>query len=245
MKLKILFVAFATYFLISCTSSKIVTTEKFNEILSKPESEWTYKDCENIISKYMSYNKNGYEEKYTNVNYGGTTVFIKAVPLNENVIRAKIRKESIIRRYSDEDYKLRLKNELEFYTNKTLNINDGRILLKSGIDRFQFDKLSFEIIFENISQPREPIEIEFASEAFFLENSEGEFSRVIEMSGYYVEDYFVVIDKLKAVITFSIYNDNGKPIFYGDNITKGYKLVFNGFQAEPIIVSWGEPILTN
>lgn len=240
MKLKISFLFLAIIFFASCSSSKIVTTAKFEKIISKPVEQWTYEDCNNIVLKYSSFNQKGYDNKYVNVTDNGAKVFIRAVPLNENVIQAKIKKEAIIRRYKEEDYKNRLKEELEIYTNKTLNMEDGSMILKEGIERFQYDKMSFEVVFENISEPREPIEIEFASEGFFLENANGDFSRVVEMSGYYVEDYFVLIDKLKAVITFSIYDDNGKSIFYGDNIKKGYRLVFNGFQPEPVVVEWGD-----
>lgn len=238
MKLKISFLILSAFVFISCTSSNVITPAKFNKITAKSVSEWTYQDCEDVITKYTSYNKKGYADKYINVNSNGEKVYITAYPLNENVIQAKVRREAIVRRYSEENYKNRLKEELEYYTNKTVNMNDGGIILKEGPERFQNDKLSFEVVFENISEPREPIEIEYASDGFFLENANGDFTRAVDMSGYYVEDYFVLIDKLKAVITFSVYDDKGKNIFYGDNINKGYRLVFNGFQPEPVLVEW-------
>ena len=236
MKLKISFLFLSVFLFSACTASKVVTPEKYKNIISKPVNEWSYEDCDAMISKFTSFDQKGYEEKYVNVNYDGGKVFIKAVPLNETVIQAKIRKEAIIRRYSDDEYRNRLKDELEFYTNKTLNLQSGEVILNSGKG---MTETSFEVVFENISQPREPIELEYASEGFFLENVNGDFARVVDMSGYYVEDYFVLIDKLKAVITFSIFDDNDKSIFNGSNLTEGYRLVFNGFQPEPIVVEWG------
>lgn len=238
MKLKISFMILSVFVFISCTSSKVVTPAKFNKITSKSVSEWTYQECEDVITKFTAYNKKGYANKYINVGSNGEKVFINAVPLNENVIQARVRKEAIIRRYTEVDYKNRLKEELEFYTNKTINMIDGSIILKEGPERFKNDKLSFEVVFENITEPREPIEIEYASDGFFLENASGDFTRAVDMSGYYVEDYFVLIDKLKAVINFSVYDDKGKNIFYGDNVNKGYRLVFNGFQPEAVVVEW-------
>ena len=240
MKFKNYIIPLPLILFLSCTSLKVITPEKFTKIVSKPVELWSYEDCDNIILKYTSFNKKGYENKFVNVTNNGERVYIMATPLNEYVILAKIKKESIIRRYSENDYKKRLKEELEFYTNKTLNLSDGSIILKGGLEKFYQDKISFDITFENISEPREPIEIEYASEGFFLENSTGDFARVVDVSGYYVDDYFVLIDKLKMVVTFSIYDDNGKSLFNDTNSGKGHKLVFNGIQPEPILVEWGE-----
>jgi len=73
---------------------------------------------------------------------------------------------------------------------------------------------------------------------FFLENLKGEFSRVTEVTGLFVEDYFQLDGYLEAVITYSLFSSSGKRIFNSNTLNESYKLIFNGLQKEPIIIRW-------
>ncbi len=73
--------------------------------------------------------------------------------------------------------------------------------------------IAFKIYFENISDPYQPIFLEDGYSYFFLENAKGEFSRVTEVTGLFVEDYFQLDGYLDAIITFSPFSAGGKRLF--------------------------------
>jgi hypothetical protein len=66
----------------------------------------------------------------------------------------------------------------------------------------------------------------------------GEFSRVTEVAGLFVEDYLQLDGYLDVVITFSPFSSIGKRLFNSNTLNESYKLVFNGLQEDPIIVQW-------
>jgi hypothetical protein len=97
---------------------------------------------------------------------------------------------------------------------------------------------TFKIYFENISEPYEPIFLLDGYSYFFLENLNGEFSRVSEVSGLYVEDYFQLDGYLNANITFSPFSTSSNRLFKSKVLDESYRLIFNGLQRTPIVLQW-------
>ena len=97
---------------------------------------------------------------------------------------------------------------------------------------------SFQITFQNVSNPYRTIDLEDGYSYFFLENDKGEFTRVTEISGDFADNHLVLADYLKVYVTFSRLTDEGKQLFPDESMRTGYKLIFNGLQKEPIILEY-------
>ena len=92
--------------------------------------------------------------------------------------------------------------------------------------------------FINATDPYRPVDVEDGYEYFFLENSSGDFSRVVEISGNYADNHFFLSDYLSVIVTFSRTSDEGKVLFPDENYESGYKLIFNALESDPIIIDW-------
>ena len=238
--LKQLFIVGGVVFLLQCSAVTIGPKDTSTDILSKKVETWTLEECNSVVKSYTLFNKKGYQEKVAVRSYKVVDVYIRATPYNKNVICAMTRKEAIQRRLPIAEFRKRLKKELESYTNYTLNPDTGDILSRQEIGGKLLNEYSFMVYFENISMPHRNVEVYRADEGFFLENEAGEFSRVIEISGYYVDDFFILDSPLNTIITFSSLTDDGKNLFPEKTELQNHRLVFNGLQTKPIVIEWKE-----
>jgi len=229
-KKEVFFVITLFLMLLGCSQTKQLSKNELNNILNKSTSSWTIEECNKIINLATISNAAGFNS--------GThfdDVFIRAQRLDYISIPALARKESILKRLSREDYLTRLLFYLEDYTNHTFDSSKREIVMKDIVDD-SLKGISFEITFQNVSNPYRAIDVEEGYDYFFLEDNEGEYCRVSEISGDYADDHFILSDYMNVVVTFSSKTDNGKLLFPNDTFTKKYKLIFNGLQKNPIIL---------
>ena len=225
------FLSFLAVFLFvsSCSTVNNVYKRNIVKILPKEAITWDLAECNKILNFYTSHNS---------VNGIGTvnqTVSIDALLLNKTSIKAIARKEVIEKRLDPNDYYSILNEYLMEFTSFSYNFSTGEIIESDS----NFTKgYTFKIFFENISDPYQPIFLEDGYSYFFLENMDGEFSRVTQVTGLYVEDYFQLDGYLDAIITFSPFSTIGKRLFEEKNLNESYKLVFNGLLEEPISIKW-------
>jgi hypothetical protein len=155
--------------------------------------------------------------------------------LNKATIKAMSRKEVIEKRLKPEEYYKILNSYLTDFTSLKYDKNRKEIIEASP----DFNKgYCFKVYFENISDPYRPIFLEDGYSYFFLENQIGEFSRVTEVTGLFVEDYFQLDGYLDAIITFSPFSNTGKQMFNSKDLNQSYRLVFNGLQNDSIVIQW-------
>lgn len=231
MKVLHLSLVFFLFAVNSCTNPKIVNTSQLN-FLNKDAYQWSLEECQKIIDFYTVDNTGGELFK------SGLTdqkVYIRSMPLNTATIKAISRKEVIEKRLKADDYYSILNNYLKIYMDYKYDSEAKRI---AAIDETFSKGYVFKIFFENISDPYEPIFLDEGYSYFFLENPQGEFSRVTEVTGLYVEDYFQLDGYLNTIITFSPFSSSGKKMFSSSDLNQSYKLVFNGLQKTPIIIEW-------
>jgi hypothetical protein len=218
-------------FFIGCVSTKIVNIKQIKH-LNNDASQWNLNQCNQVINYFTVDNTGGDLFKAGLV---GQKVFIRALLLNQLSIEAIARKEVIEKRLDTKDYYNILDQYLNIYLNQRYDKSSDKII---DLDTNFSKGYSFRVYFENISDPFEPILLEEGYSYFFLENLEGEFSRVTEVSGLFVEDYFQLDGYLNAIITFSHFSVNGKRLFESKNLNESYRLVFNGLQQDPVILQW-------
>lgn len=115
----------------ACVPAKRLSLKKEPDSLSKTPQNWTYQECEAVLKKYVAYNKKWYSQKYSPYSQSTVDVFIEVTPLNKPVISALMRRDAINKRLSAAEYRERLKDELEVYTNWTLN-EKGEIIAKTA-----------------------------------------------------------------------------------------------------------------
>lgn len=214
-----------------CSTTKILNSKQIN-FLSKDAAGWTLEQCHTLIDFYSIDNSGGdiYQAKLMNQN-----VYVRALLLNVNSIMALSRKEVIEKRLDTNEYYNILNTYLSEFLNMNYDISKGKIIDTSeGFNR----GYTFKIYFENISDPYEPIFLPDGYSYFFLENLDGVYSRVSEVSGLYVEDYFQLDGYLNAIITFSPFSDAGRRLFKNKVLNESYRLVLNGLQRNPIILKW-------
>ena len=235
------FLLFLTFLIstFSCSSSSHISKTDVNLILAKNSIEWTLEECKTIINFNTVSNYDQYFSKSLAIESKSASVFVTAIPLTENVIKAHARKETIQKRLSQEDYLSVLREYYDRYTNyEYLNNTDKKFLKTLSSDSVK--GLSFNVIFENQTSPYRPIEIKDGYEYFFLENLSGQFARVIEISGRYAETDFYLTDFLNVVITFNVKTDEGILLFDPTKEIENYKLILNGIDEKPIILNWQE-----
>lgn len=229
---KILISFFLILIISSCATLKYVNKDSISKILIKNAESWTLEECNKVLNFYTISN---ISNLLLNVGPINQKVVIKAMLLNTISIQAIAKKEMIEKRLGEKAYFQILKSYLDDFTNFTFDEKLNKIVESDS----NFTKgYSFKIYFENISDPFEPIFLEDGYSYFFLENMNGDFSRVINVKGLFVEDYFQLDGYLNAIITFSPFSENDKRIFESKDLNEDYKLVFNGLQIEPIIIYW-------
>lgn len=230
---KLISIIFTFIFIFSsCSSTTYVYRSKIVKILPKNASNWNLEECNKIIKFYTADNSTNQIIRSSPVNQ---KVYIKALLLNKTSLKAIARKEVIEKRLDPNDYYSIIEKYLKEFTSLTYNSSRNEIIEADP----NFTKgYSFKIYFENISDPYDPILMEDGYSYFFLENMIEEFSRVTEVAGLFVEDYFQLDGYLNAVLTFSPFSTNGKRLFEEKNLNESYKLVFNGLQNEPIVIQW-------
>jgi hypothetical protein len=229
---KHLIILFPIIFLIGCTPAKFVTKKIILPITLKSPNLWTLEDCNKIIDYYTVSN---FASNLFNNSPMRQDVFIRAMPFNNNTVTALAKKEIIEKRLPEADFVPILKNYLEVYTNFTYNSALNKIVEQ---DSNYSRGYSFKIFLENTTDPFEPIFLEDGYSYFFLENMIESFSRVIEVTGLYAEDYIQLDGYLNVIITFSPFSADGRRLFNNKDLNESYRLVFNGLQKEPISIQW-------
>lgn len=230
MKKKLLLILFITFGFYNCASINLAYKKVINKIVEKDAAIWTLDECEKIIKFYQNDN---ITNKIFNSGPGKLKIFIKAMPLNITTVKAMSRKEVINKRLKEAEFYDIFDNYLRQFTSFMYDANSNRIIEADS----NFSKgYTFKFFFENISDPYEPIFLEDGYSYFFLENTAGEFSRVTEVTGLFVEDYFQLDGYLDAVVTFSPFSASGKRLFIEKDLNESYNLVFNGIQTESIYI---------
>ena len=229
---KHLIILFPIIFLIGCTPAKFVTKKIILPITLKSPNLWTLEDCNKIIDYYTVSN---FESNLFNNSPMRQDVFIRAMPFNNNAVAALAKKEIIEKRLPETDFVPILKNYLEAYTNFTYDSALKQIVEQ---DSNYSRGYSFKIFLENTTDPFEPIFLEDGYSYFFLENMNESFSRVIEVTGLYAEDYIQLDGYLNIIITFSPFSADGRRLFNNKDLNESYRLVFNGLQKDPVVIQW-------
>jgi hypothetical protein len=232
MKTLKLFLLLFALIITSCTPTKFVNKQRIISILPRDASKWTLEECNKIIDFYSVTNSGSQLFNTAPLNL---KVFIRALPLNKTVIKAIARKEVIEKRLNEDEYFPLLEDLLKEYTSLTYDPKRKSIVES---DSNYTKGYSFKLYFENKSDPFEPIFLEDGYSYFFLENMDGNFSRVIEVMGLYAEDYIQLDGYLNVIVTFSPFAADGKRLFDSKDLNEGYRLVFNGLQSEPIVIEW-------
>ena len=230
--MKKLLLAILSFTLISCSSTTYVNKKSISNIFSKEAKNWELSECNKILNFYTADNLSNRIFQYAPINQ---KVFVKALLLNETTVKAMSRKEVIEKRLKPEEYYDILANYLSQFTSLKYDKTRNEIIEADP----NFTKgYCFKIYFENISDPYKPVFLEDGYSYFFLENQSGEFSRVTEVSGLFVEDYFQLDGYLDAIITFSPFSAAGKRLFETKDLNESYRLVFNGLQDDSIVIQW-------
>ncbi|MCB0747053.1 MAG: hypothetical protein KDC90_06255 [Ignavibacteriae bacterium] len=232
MKILIFFLLTLISLLTSCITPTYVNKKEIIKILPKDAVTWNLEECNEILDFYTTDNspKNLFQKAPIN-----QKVYIKVLLINKLTVKAMSRKEVIEKRLDEKDYYIILNNYLNDFT--SLKYDESRNEIVEADPNFT-NGYSFKIYFENISDPFTPIFLEDGYSYFFLENMKGDFSRVTNVTGLFVEDYFQLDGYLTAILNFSPFAENGKRIFEAKDLNESYKLVFNGLQLDPIVIQW-------
>jgi hypothetical protein len=213
-----------------CGQTAPITSVRLNDILSKPFTSWTTEECDNIIKLSTLSNSTG-----MNADEFYDDVYIKATKIDVISIPALVRKEAILQRMSKRDFINRLKFYLEEFTNYTYDTSLA-IITDKALTGNPLKGWAFQITFENVSNPYRMIDLEEGYAYFFLENNEGAFARVVEVSGDFADNHFYLGDYLRVFVIFSRTMDDGTLLFPNEKYIKDYKLIFNGLQDTPIVL---------
>ena len=220
-------------FIFSCTSVKQVSRANLDKLTPNPYYEWSLEDCNVIITFHTLSNK--VSPLVSEIS--SDDVIVTALPMNDLVLRAISRREAILKRLPDDECKQLLKYYFELYTNHEYIPETDQVIEKS-LPEDSLKGLSFQLSFRNNTDPYHPVILDSGYEYFFLENSSGEFARVVEISGIYAETDFYLADYLELIITFNSKSEQNKLLFQNILSLNNYKLVFNGLEEDPIILKW-------
>jgi len=231
-KIYFIFLILSIYFFHSCTSVNYVNKKKLVKIFSKDAVNWNIDECNKMLDFYAADN---ITHQFLNSSPINQNVLIKILLLNKATIKAMSRKEVIERRLKSEEYYSILDSYLTAFTSLKYDKTRNEIIES---DPNYTKGYCFKVYIENISDPFQPIFLEDGYSYFFLENKEGDYSRVTEVSGLYAEDFIQLDGYLNVVITFSPFAVGGKRLFSSKNLNESYKLVFNGLQETSIEIEW-------
>jgi len=239
---KLKFVCFAffilsSFLLISCGTPTNLSFKLLSKVGSPSVLDWTIEDCENVIKSYTRTNYldsegdiNTYADLYNDV-------FISAIPLLPKVIKAIAKKEAILKRLNTDEFFGILDDYLYIYTDYKYDRQFDRLVYTNPNPDSAIG-LSFQLKFENRTNPYHPIEVNSGYEYFFLENDTLNFARVVEVGGRYSETDIYLADFLNVTVRFNSKNNRGIPLFKNSSFDDGFKIVFNALQNEPIILNW-------
>ncbi len=232
------FTAFQVIFLLSCQPRSILNKTELTQI-TEPKSvlNWSLENCNTVISYYTRANFFVTANNQKKPSNSEDNVFVTAVPLLPNVIKAKARKEAMLKRLSADQFFDLLENYFYLYTDYKYE-RKGDSLIYTNPNPDSAIGLTFHLQFENVTDPYRPIELKDAYEYVFLENTKDEFARVVEIDGRFAETDLYLADFLNVIITFDSKSDDRKMIFDKGLPTEGFRLLFNALQDKPIILEW-------
>ncbi|RME01269.1 MAG: hypothetical protein D6814_01825 [Calditrichaeota bacterium] len=226
---------------IACAStSQNINKKAFRQALSKPVEAWTLEECEAVIHRYTVTSQRWGPAVASEFGQGGKSIYIRAMPFTREVVKAIVRKEAIQRRFSLQQFYQRLKEDLESFTNFTVDPQSHKIIKKSPDAQNYLNEYTFQVYFSNISDPYRTIYVYRAEEGFFLQRDDGKFTRVIDFSGTDSDPYFTLYNDIYTMVTFSAFTDNGERLEFNEKTIPHFKLVFTSFQKEPIELKWAE-----
>lgn len=220
----------------TCTAKRSIRKKDVTHVLSKPVETWSFEECKEIIDRYSVANLKVDFEYRSDHSAIGRDIFIKATPFTREVIKAIVRKESIQRRFSVQEFRKRLKTELEDFTNYSLDEKSGKVINKLQDAENLLNEYTFNIYFLNMSDPYRTIQVYMAQEGFFLERDDGKFTRVMDMAG--TDAMFTLDIDLYTMVTFSAFTDDGERIEFDENNMHQFKLIFTSFYKRPIKLEW-------
>lgn len=230
--IKYLSTSIIIFVLFSCSPAKYVNKNNILPITLKSPNLWTLDECNKIIDYYTI--SNFASNLFSNAPIS-QDVFIRAMPFNKITVAALTKKEVIEKRLPEEEFFPIINNYLEAYTNYKYDFASDKIVEQDS----NYSKgYSFKVFLENTTNPFEPIFLEDGYSYFFLENMDGSFSRVAEVTGLYAEDYIELDGYLNIIITYSPFSADGKRLFANKDLNESYRLVFNGLQKESIAIQW-------
>ena len=220
-----------------CSSTKQIPIQDLLKITVKSFNDWSIDDCNNIINAQTVSNTDKYLSGSLAYELSGYDVFVSAMPLNDMTIKAMAKKEALLKRLPEFDFKLLLQDYFHNYTNFDYDFETNK-LIKKDILEDSLKGLTFQIVFRNNTDPYRPIILENGYEYFFLENQAGEYARVVEISGKFAETDFYLTDYLIVNVTFNSKSELNNLLFKDILSVKEFKLVFNGIDEDPVILEW-------
>ena len=234
---KIIFVLLQLVIL-ACAAPENISKKELTDLLSKPAEIWNFEECLAIINRYSTANLRLDFEITRSTSSFGKNIFIRATPFTKEVLQALVKKEAIQRRFTIRQFRERLKQQIEYFTNYSVDEGTGKIIEKPPDAENRVNEYTFEIYFLNITDPYRTIRAYLAEEGFFLEREDGKFTRVIGMTGTDDEAYFVLFSDLFAMVTFSAFTDDGERLVFNEDTMNQFRLVFTSLQNEPIVLDW-------
>ncbi|MBI3364758.1 MAG: hypothetical protein HY033_07615 [Ignavibacteriae bacterium] len=120
--------------------------DQYADVLEKPPSEWSSRDCLTILTSVMVHN----------LNDQGANVQIIATPYYPSVIKAINRREQDFKHESEDQYQLSMDTLLKASTGLYMDWQKGSLVDAKGNylrDRTQIDSLMFMITLRNKSWP--------------------------------------------------------------------------------------------
>lgn len=222
---------------ISCARIEKISKTDFEGLLDKTPLQWSLSECNRLINLYTFSNYDNFGNESIGFKIVSTGIKISAVYLNKISLAAISRKEAILQRLTDKDFRLLLKDNLEEYTTYTLDENN-RIVKNPLMHKDSSNGISFNLYFKNLTEPYRAIELENGYSYFFLENPEGRFGRVVSITGTYADYNIVINDFLRVTVTFSEYDDDGKKLYDDTEKIDSLALIFNALEDKPIKLIW-------
>lgn len=224
----------------------LITACSNSNIVKKVEPEKVVKDIKKLdyvsgIDASKQIIEKSTARNYTSLGpniYTVDNVLITATPLTIEVIQAKVKKRALERRWSHKKYMDVLDKELRTYTNFKYDKAKNLIVHNTEVDKNSAFTMSFNVSFENHTDPFRTIEVDGGFECFFLENGEGYFGRAESISDDYLFDYLLIDGFMSTIITFKTKNDFGQALFKQGLTPEKFSLVFNGMGAKSIKLNW-------
>lgn len=221
----------------SCTAQKVINID-YSDTIFKPFYKWTLEECSAVYNQFTISNAKSYITGSGIVTSQDVDLYAEVTYYSPEVLKAKSREEGILKRLPDNRIKELYAENLSLYTNYKYDINKDSIYADPEFTRDSLKGNTFKFHFENRTDPYEMIAVKDGYEYFFLENKEGRFSRVIEISGLFAERDIYISGNLDVELTFSAFDDNGKILFLDNSIFEGFNIIINKLLDEPVVINW-------